>query len=196
MSRAHGEMTLRGFARCTSMAVLRRFRYLAVRRRGDRAPGARGWPGGRASRTPQRASSTSRWRLCGAARNGSVRRRSREMTDARSCASALSWVCQPHLAQTCHRSAARLPAGVAFGTDPADGSQLHERLVPAETAWLEAAWRRNGLALLLSAQQALRAGKAARDEQYSAGRRPCPRQSARDWSPRARSRCALRRPVW
>ena len=54
-------------------------------------------------------------------------------------ASALCGVCQPHLAEAWHRPAAKLPAGVAFGTDPADASRLHERLVSTKTARLAAA---------------------------------------------------------
>jgi hypothetical protein len=48
--------------------------------------------------------------------------------------------CQPHLTEAWQRPAAKLLAGVAFGPDPAGGSRLLQRLVPAETtAWLEAA---------------------------------------------------------
>ena len=111
-------------------------------------------------------------------------------------ASALCGVCQPHLAEAWHRPAAKLPAGVVFGTDPADGSRRHQRLVSAEIAsWKQSAPERPG-APAVSAAGSIGGGKAARYEQYSAGRGPCPRQFAWDWSPRVHSRCALRRSVW
>jgi hypothetical protein len=49
-----------------------------------------------------------------------------------SFASALYWVCQPHPAEAWHRPAAGLLAGVTFGTDPADSSRLHQRLVSTD----------------------------------------------------------------